>query len=64
MEQAIREYGMNDEREIKEIVSEIDTDNDGRINYDEFVAMMKKGNKATNDNPTRRRRDSFVPGVH
>ena len=27
MEQAIREYGMNDEREIKEIVSEIDTDN-------------------------------------
>jgi len=27
MEQAIREYGMNDGREIKEIVSEIDTDN-------------------------------------
>lgn len=27
MEQAIREYGMNDGRDIKEIVSEIDTDN-------------------------------------
>lgn len=27
MEQAIREYGMNDGRDIKEIISEIDTDN-------------------------------------
>ncbi|XP_024996492.1 calcium-dependent protein kinase 17-like [Cynara cardunculus var. scolymus] len=62
MEQAIREYGMNDGREIKEIVSEIDTDNDGRINYDEFVAMMRKGNKETSVNP-KRRRDSFVPVI-
>ncbi|KAI7728193.1 hypothetical protein M8C21_012885, partial [Ambrosia artemisiifolia] len=62
MEQAIREYGMNDGRDIKEIVSEIDTDNDGRINYDEFVAMMRKGNKQNSVNP-RRRRDSYVPNI-
>ncbi|KAJ0672689.1 putative protein kinase CAMK-CDPK family [Helianthus annuus] len=62
MEQAIRDYGMNDGRDIKEIVSEIDTDNDGRINYDEFVAMMRKGNKQNSVNP-KRRRDSFVPNI-
>ncbi|KAF5775174.1 putative protein kinase CAMK-CDPK family [Helianthus annuus] len=62
MEQAIRDYGMNDGRDIKEIISEIDTDNDGRINYDEFVAMMRKGNKQNSVNP-KRRRDSFVPNI-
>nr|VDC85094.1 unnamed protein product [Brassica rapa] len=44
LEQALREFGMNDGRDIKEIISEVDGDNDGRINYDEFVAMMRKGN--------------------
>ncbi|KAJ0594685.1 putative protein kinase CAMK-CDPK family [Helianthus annuus] len=62
MEQAIREYGMNDGRDIKEIVSEIDTDHDGRINYDEFVAMMRKGNRETSIHP-KRRRDSYVPNI-
>ncbi|GAB2229220.1 hypothetical protein Droror1_Dr00023357 [Drosera rotundifolia] len=44
LEQALREYGMHDGRDIKEIISEVDDDNDGRINYDEFVTMMRKGN--------------------
>ncbi|KAG5408368.1 hypothetical protein IGI04_004687 [Brassica rapa subsp. trilocularis] len=44
LEQALREFGMNDGRDIKEIISEVDGDNDGRINYDEFVTMMRKGN--------------------
>ncbi|WZZ38195.1 hypothetical protein YC2023_034454 [Brassica napus] len=56
LEQALREFGMSDGRDIKEIISEVDGDNvrnnspletetkDGRINYDEFVAMMRKGN--------------------
>ncbi|GAB2298774.1 Calcium-dependent protein kinase 17 [Dionaea muscipula] len=44
LEQALREHGMHDGRDIKEIISEVDGDNDGRINYDEFVAMMRKGN--------------------
>ncbi|GFZ13044.1 calcium-dependent protein kinase 17 [Actinidia rufa] len=59
LEQALREFGMNDERDIKEIVSEVDADNDGRINYDEFVAMMRKGNPETAQNP-KKRRDVFV----
>ncbi|MCD9560253.1 Calcium-dependent protein kinase 17 [Datura stramonium] len=60
LEQALREFGMNDENDLKEIISEVDTDHDGRINYDEFVAMMKKGNsEAATMNP-RKRRDAFV----
>ncbi|KAK8595967.1 hypothetical protein V6N13_000635 [Hibiscus sabdariffa] len=58
LEQALREYGMHDGRDIKEILSEVDTDHDGRINYDEFVAMMKKGNPEAI--PKKRRNDIFV----
>ncbi|KAK8598177.1 hypothetical protein V6N13_095565 [Hibiscus sabdariffa] len=58
LEQALREYGMHDGRDIKEILSEVDTDHDGRINYDEFVAMMKKGNPEAI--PKKRRDDIFV----
>ncbi|KAH0728680.1 hypothetical protein KY284_004545 [Solanum tuberosum] len=60
LEQALREFGMDDENDLREIINEVDTDHDGRINYDEFVAMMKKGNpEAATMNP-RKRRDSFV----
>lgn len=97
LEQALREFGMNDGKDIKEIISEVDSDNvsqkehlnmhtlyayndlqfcnffknkfinknfifflqDGRINYDEFVAMMKKGNPETAPN-AKKRRDVFV----
>ncbi|MTV29027.1 EF-hand domain-containing protein, partial [Nitriliruptoraceae bacterium ZYF776] len=44
LEHALKKYNMGDEKTIKEIISEVDTDNDGRINYDEFAAMMRKGN--------------------
>ncbi|TYK16611.1 calcium-dependent protein kinase 3 [Cucumis melo var. makuwa] len=44
LETALKKYNMGDEKTIKEIIAEVDTDNDGRINYDEFVAMMRKGN--------------------
>lgn len=43
LETAMKDYGMGDEATIKEIISEVDTDNDGRINYEEFCAMMKSG---------------------
>ncbi|XVF47267.1 hypothetical protein PTKIN_Ptkin03bG0095700 [Pterospermum kingtungense] len=59
LEQALREFGMHNGRDIAEIISEVDTDNDGRINYDEFVAMMRKGNPETAANP-KKRRDVFV----
>ncbi|KAH0733786.1 hypothetical protein KY285_009493 [Solanum tuberosum] len=59
LEQALIEFGMNDAKDIKEIISEVDSDNDGRINYDEFVAMMKKGNPEVATN-AKKRRDVFV----
>lgn len=43
LETAMKEYGIADENSIKEILAEVDTDNDGRINYDEFCAMMRSG---------------------
>ncbi|XP_062224253.1 calcium-dependent protein kinase 2-like isoform X1 [Phragmites australis] len=53
LEQALREKGLLDGRDIKDIISEVDADNDGRIDYSEFVAMMKKGNPEPN--PKKRR---------
>lgn len=43
LEQALKQYNMGDAKTIKEILAEVDTDNDGKINYDEFAAMMRKG---------------------
>ncbi|XP_026409902.1 calcium-dependent protein kinase 2-like [Papaver somniferum] len=47
LEVAMKDYGMGDEGSIKEIISEVDTDNDGKINYDEFCAMMRSGGPQT-----------------
>eukprot|EP00899_Mesostigma_viride_P019571 jgi/Mesvir1/27615/Mv07348-RA.1 len=38
------ENNMGDGESIEEIIKEFDQDNDGRINYDEFVFMMRTGN--------------------
>ncbi|KAK4389225.1 Calcium-dependent protein kinase [Sesamum angolense] len=43
LEHALNEYNMGDAKTMKEILAEVDTDHDGKINYDEFVAMMRKG---------------------
>nr|CAD1819153.1 unnamed protein product [Ananas comosus var. bracteatus] len=43
LESALTEHGMGDAATIKDIISEVDADNDGRINYEEFCAMMKGG---------------------
>ncbi|XP_021808745.1 calcium-dependent protein kinase 2-like [Prunus avium] len=43
LESAMKEYGMGDDETIREIISEVDTDNDGRINYEEFSTMMRSG---------------------
>lgn len=43
LEQAMAEYGMSDEANIKEVLDEVDKDKDGRIDYEEFVEMMRKG---------------------
>ncbi|KAF5804113.1 putative parvalbumin, EF-hand domain pair [Helianthus annuus] len=43
LETAMKEYGMGDEATVKDIISEVDTDNDGKINYEEFCNMMRSG---------------------
>ncbi|KAM0951963.1 putative protein kinase CAMK-CDPK family [Dioscorea sansibarensis] len=43
LQQACEEFGIEDIR-LEEIIREIDQDNDGRIDYNEFVAMMQMGN--------------------
>ncbi|WOK91855.1 calcium-dependent protein kinase 19 [Canna indica] len=43
LESAMMKHGMGDADTIKEIISEVDKDNDGRINYEEFCSMMKSG---------------------
>ncbi|KAL6652234.1 hypothetical protein ACP70R_011159 [Stipagrostis hirtigluma subsp. patula] len=43
LEQAMAEYGMGDEASIKEVLDDVDKDKDGRIDYEEFVEMMRKG---------------------
>ncbi|KAJ8551321.1 hypothetical protein K7X08_000691 [Anisodus acutangulus] len=59
LEQALREFGIDDGKDIKDIVDEVDSNNDGRINYDEFAAMMRKGTPDTAAN-LKKRRESFV----
>ncbi|KFK30978.1 hypothetical protein AALP_AA6G052800 [Arabis alpina] len=40
---ALKERGMEDDACIEKLISEVDTDNDGKINYEEFCAMMENG---------------------
>ncbi|XP_062203269.1 calcium-dependent protein kinase 27-like [Phragmites australis] len=41
LQQACDEFGIEDVR-LEEMIGEVDQDNDGRIDYNEFVAMMQK----------------------
>ncbi|KAI4311999.1 hypothetical protein MLD38_036858 [Melastoma candidum] len=41
LEAAMKEHGIGDEADIKEIIAEVDKDKDGRIDYDEFCTMMR-----------------------
>ncbi|KAF9664845.1 hypothetical protein SADUNF_Sadunf16G0060400 [Salix dunnii] len=43
LQQACNEFGMDDVH-LEEMIREVDQDNDGSIDYSEFVAMMQKGN--------------------
>ncbi|KAJ6744817.1 SERINE/THREONINE-PROTEIN KINASE [Salix purpurea] len=42
LQQACRDFGLGDVH-LDETIKEIDQDNDGRIDYGEFAAMMRKG---------------------
>ncbi|XP_068342184.1 calcium-dependent protein kinase 26-like [Pyrus communis] len=43
LQRACEEFGIVD-IQLEELIREVDQDNDGQIDYNEFVAMMKKGN--------------------
>ncbi|ERN08574.1 hypothetical protein AMTRI_Chr11g155370 [Amborella trichopoda] len=43
LQQACREFGLSDFH-LDDMIQEIDQDNDGRIDYSEFAAMMRRGN--------------------
>uniref|UniRef100_A0A7N0R9P3 non-specific serine/threonine protein kinase n=1 Tax=Kalanchoe fedtschenkoi TaxID=63787 RepID=A0A7N0R9P3_KALFE len=46
---AMTAYGMGDEDTINEVLDDVDADRDGRINYEEFVAMMTRGTTQEHD---------------
>ncbi|GKV01344.1 hypothetical protein SLEP1_g13901 [Rubroshorea leprosula] len=43
LQQACKEFGIEDVQ-LEEMIQDADQDNDGRIDYNEFVAMMQEGN--------------------
>jgi calcium-dependent protein kinase len=43
LQQAIEEFNMGD-MSVDDLIHEVDQNNDGRIDYNEFVTMMRKGN--------------------
>ncbi|XP_047047339.1 calcium-dependent protein kinase 25-like [Lolium rigidum] len=57
LEQALQEQKLYDAEEFKEVISEADADNDGRIDYSEFVAMMRKGTGGAEPSNPKKRRD-------
>ncbi|KAL1226116.1 Calcium-dependent protein kinase 19 [Cardamine amara subsp. amara] len=50
LETAMKEYNMGDDVMIKDIISEVDADNDGSINYQEFCNMMKSCSQSHQSN--------------
>ncbi|KAL5999274.1 Mitogen-activated protein kinase cpk1 [Asimina triloba] len=42
LQQACNDFGIGDVR-VEDVIREVDNDNDGRIDYNEFVEMMKQG---------------------
>ncbi|KAL2539859.1 Calcium-dependent protein kinase 1 [Abeliophyllum distichum] len=46
LQEACEEFGIEESR-IEEMIQDVDQDNDGRIDYNEFVTMMQKGNPIT-----------------
>ncbi|CAN1294034.1 Calcium-dependent protein kinase 11 [Linum perenne] len=61
LQQACKEFGVQDP--LEEMIKEIDQDNDGRIDYAEFTAMMLKSNSEGGIGRTRTRRGS-LEGIH
>ncbi|KAK4752014.1 hypothetical protein SAY87_020812 [Trapa incisa] len=58
LQQACKDFGLGDV-ELEEIIKETDQDNDGRIDYGEFAAMMRKGDGGMGRNRTMRSNLNF-----
>ncbi|KAI7735282.1 hypothetical protein M8C21_011928 [Ambrosia artemisiifolia] len=58
LQQACKEFGV-DGVHLEEIIKEVDQNNDGRIDYSEFVAMMHKGTATLARNRTK---NNFIIG--
>eukprot|EP00250_Pteridium_aquilinum_P009691 c18864_g1_i2 orf=454-2049(+) len=54
LRQALTEHNMGDAAVIEDIIEEVDTDHDNRINYEEFVAMMRKSVPVPTNNQRQR----------
>ncbi|KAK1434990.1 hypothetical protein QVD17_00745 [Tagetes erecta] len=50
LQQACKEFGVDDVH-LEEIIKEADQNNDGQIDYNEFVAMMHNGSPTSMDRP-------------
>lgn len=58
LQQACKEFGLGDAH-LDEMIKEIDQDNDGRIDYGEFAAMMRKVDGGTGSTRTMRNNRTF-----
>ncbi|GLT52207.1 hypothetical protein SLA2020_255600 [Shorea laevis] len=59
LQQACKDFGLGDVH-LDEMIKEIDQDNDGRIDYGEFAAMMKKGDSEVGRSRTMRGNLNFT----
>ncbi|GAB2300416.1 Calcium-dependent protein kinase 19 [Dionaea muscipula] len=59
LRQAMTQYQMGDEATIDEIINDVDTDKDGRINYQEFVDMMRKDNTTASGESKQRENETL-----
>ncbi|KHG19874.1 Calcium-dependent protein kinase 11 [Gossypium arboreum] len=67
LQQACKEFGLGDVH-LEDMIKEIDQDNDGRIDYGEFAAMMRKGDglgrsRSMRSNLNKNIADAFGLGV-
>ncbi|KAL3574238.1 hypothetical protein D5086_024851 [Populus alba] len=58
LQQACKDFGLGDVH-LDETIKEIDLDNDGRIDYGEFAAMMRKGDGGVGRTRTMRNNLNF-----
>ncbi|KAK7396788.1 hypothetical protein VNO78_17947 [Psophocarpus tetragonolobus] len=59
LQKAFEEFGMEDVC-LEEMIQEVDQNNDGRIDYNEFVAMMQRGSADLGKNGVKGRTDFII----